>query len=265
MQASKDHELTFCAEAAAWMNQVLALNPDLAFEKVKIEQSARKSAKRRDLTIYDRSGKVAITGEVKLPYMADGASPYADRVVDDAFTKAARIGAQYFVTWNVNRLVLWQTNDRTKPLLERNIYEVAITQVRDAGDLENPTVQESIKRGLSEFLSRASKAFKGEAPLTHRPLDQFFISILEAGLDRPILVTLHALVKKYEAGGAFRSELDIWMRDIQGWHLSDDELIRRDNLERAAKFSCFVLVNKIVFYNKKWNKKDNIQMLLLLL
>jgi type I restriction-modification system DNA methylase subunit len=37
------------------------------------------------------------------------------------------------------------------------------------------------------------------------------------------------------------------MRDEQGWTLSDEEDILRDNLERAAKFSCYVLANKIVF------------------
>jgi methylase of polypeptide subunit release factors len=38
------------------------------------------------------------------------------------------------------------------------------------------------------------------------------------------------------------------MRDEQGWVLSRDEDVVRDNLERAAKFSCYVLANKIVFY-----------------
>ena len=38
------------------------------------------------------------------------------------------------------------------------------------------------------------------------------------------------------------------MRDKEGWLLSEDEEVIRENLERAAKFSCYVLVNKIVFH-----------------
>ena len=37
------------------------------------------------------------------------------------------------------------------------------------------------------------------------------------------------------------------MRDSQGWLISSKPEILRDNLDRAAKFSCYVLVNKIVF------------------
>ena len=96
-------------------------------------------------------------------------------------------------------------------------------------------------------MERAAAAFRGDLPLGRKPLDTFFISVLEAGLERPILTVQHAIETKYGKDGPFKVKLDRWMRDSQGWHLSDDELIQRDNLERAAKFSCDVLVNKIVF------------------
>ena len=38
------------------------------------------------------------------------------------------------------------------------------------------------------------------------------------------------------------------MRDEQGWLIYDDPEGVRDNLERAAKFSCYALVNKLVFH-----------------
>lgn len=243
-----DHELTFCSDAAGWMNAELSSRPELAFGQVKIEQSARGSAKRRDLTIYDRSGKIAITGEVKLPYMVDGSSPYNEKVVEDAHTKASRVGAAYFITWNVNRIVLWRTDDAGKPLFERHVYEDSFTQVRDADDLVNPVVQQAIRRGLVRLLERASQAYTGALPLAKRPLDEFFIGVLEAALERPIAVTQRAVGAKYQRDGKFKAKLDAWMRDTQQWHLSDDELVQRDNLDRASKFACYVLVNKIVFY-----------------
>ncbi|MCH7885782.1 MAG: hypothetical protein IIC01_11095, partial [Planctomycetes bacterium] len=85
---SRVHELTFCSDASGWMNQELEARPELPFSRVVIEESTKRSRKRRDLTIYDRSDKIAVTGEVKLPYMADGGSPFNESVVEDAFNKA---------------------------------------------------------------------------------------------------------------------------------------------------------------------------------
>jgi len=203
-----EHELTFCSDAAGWMNQELEVRPELAFSRVKIEQSARGSRKRRDLTIYDRSDQIAVTGEVKLPYMADGGSPYNESVVEDAFNKAGKVGARFFVTWNVNRLVLWQTDDAGKPLHERHIYDDAFTQVRDEDDLVNPTVQQTIRRGLVRFLERASQAYTGALPLAKRPLDEFFITVLEAALERPIAAVLREITKKYARGATFKTRLN---------------------------------------------------------
>ncbi|MCY3019652.1 MAG: N-6 DNA methylase [Planctomycetota bacterium] len=249
MTTAVDHELTFCASAAEWINQELQSRPELVFGRAAIEQSSRGSAKRRDVTIYDREGKIAVTIEVKLPYMVDGTTPFNQTVVEDAHSKAARAGARFFATWNVNRLVLWQTDDAGKPLFERHIWDTSITQVRDETDLTFPVVEEGIKRGLSKFLERASQAYTGASPLSKRPLDEFFITVLEAALERPIAATFIALARTCEQDTAFKSKLDAWMRDVQGWHLSDDELIQRDNLERAAKFTCYVLVNRIAFYH----------------
>lgn len=149
-----DHELTFCSDAAGWMNAELSSRPELAFGQVKIEQSARGSAKRRDLTIYDRSGKIAITGEVKLPYMVDGSSPYNEKVVEDAHTKASRVGAAYFITWNVNRIVLWHEKNRLIHLKARN-----------------PSVKEHEILFLDEQIDHLEKAFKS----TEVMLDSFRI------------------------------------------------------------------------------------------
>lgn len=258
---SVEHELSFCSDAAGWMNAELAARPELAFARAKIELSARGSRKRRDLTIIDRDGKPAITGEVKLPYNPDGGSPYNEAVVSDAHNKAARVGAPYFLTWNVNRIVLWRTDDAGKPLFERHIYEDAFTQVRDEADLVEASVQVAIRRGLLRFLERASQAYDGTLPLAKRPLDEFFITVLEAALERPITVTQQAITRDYLNVGTFKARLDQWMRDTQQWYLSDDDLVRRDNLERAAKFSCYVLVNKIVFYQALRKRFSSLPML----
>src|SRR5207245_7468687 len=70
---------------------------------------------------------------------------------------------------------------------------------------------------------------------------------LESALELPILQTRNAIARLYSADHKFARNLDAWMRDSQGWLISTDPEILHDNLERACKFSCYVLVNKIVF------------------
>lgn len=80
------------------------------------------------------------------------------------------------------------------------------------------------------------------------PLDNKFIRVWEAGLLPLVGETLHAISEHYKKDRRFKNELDKWMRDEQGLILSNDEAILRENLDRAAKLSCYVLANKIVFY-----------------
>ena len=146
-----DHELTFCSDVAGWLNEMLSARPDLPFSRVKIEQSVRGSRKRRDLTVYDRSSRVAITGEVKLPYMEDGLSPFNEKVVEDAIKKAVKVGAPFFLTWNVNRLVLWKTDQPGMRLEDRSIYDQTVTRVRNATDLAATAFQERCSQGIGSI------------------------------------------------------------------------------------------------------------------
>jgi hypothetical protein len=257
-----DHELTFCGNAASWMNHELAARPELCFGRVAIEQSSRGSLQRRDLTISERNGKVALTVEVKLPYAKDGQTPFNDRVVEDAYLKASRSGARFFVTWNLNRLVMWRTDEQGKPLHDRHFYDDSLTvQVAKESDLSYAPVEEAIKKLLRKFLDRAHHAYTGVIPLQKRPLDEYFITALEAALERPIAITLNAVANEYGQNNGFKHSLESWMRDAQGWHLSDDDLLQRENLERAAKFTCYVLVNRIVFYHALRKKFERLKAL----
>ena len=227
-----DHELTFASRIVSWINQELQTRPELAFGQAAIEQSARGSRKRRDLTVYDRSGKLALTLELKLPYVEDGHSPFNERVVADAHGKAARAGAPFFATWNVNRIALWRTDEEGVPLHQRCLEEWALVQVRDEAGLASPATEEAVRRGLSKFLERASQAYTGVLPLSKRPLDTFFITALEAALERPIAATFVELQRRYPQDTLLKANLDQWMHEIQGWQLSDDQNIRRDIWDR---------------------------------
>src|ERR1700732_3082948 len=103
------HEHEFTADVVSWMNLIIAKDSALPFSSVKFDRRTKGLQKRRDLSLIGKDGRVLITGEIKLPYQKDGATPYNALVVCDARRKAARAGAEYFFTWNVNECVLWKT------------------------------------------------------------------------------------------------------------------------------------------------------------
>jgi N-6 DNA methylase len=167
--------------------------------------------------------------------------------VEDAFAKANAKGLEYFFTWNVNCFVLWKTIEPGKPLAVRELEHFNVASITESGELSSPGVQAEIRGFLAHFLARYARILEGTELIRSKPLDGKFIRILESALELPILQTRNAITRLYSADRKFARNLDAWMRDSQGWLISTDPEILRDNLERAAKFSCYVLVNKIVF------------------
>lgn len=243
-------EWEFTADVASRINILLQANPDLPFSEARAEARARGSAKRRDLTLYNRASKPVLTGEVKMPDNPQGRNPFHQTVVEDAHRKADAIGVDYNFTWNVNRFVLWNTYERGKPITERAVehFSVLPAPIANSDDVLQPRIKTQIDEFLLRFLQRFAALLSGEAPLQLLPLDEKFIIIYEASLEQPVAQTLASISQQYERNREFKRHLDNWMRDEQGWVLSNDEVTVRDNLERAAKFSCYVLANKIVFY-----------------
>ena len=243
-------EWTFTADIAKWIEQVLHERPDLPFSCAEVEERGAGSRKRRDLTLYDRQNKPAVTGEVKMPDSPDGRSPFQEALVMDAHQKANLIGVEYFFTWNVNRCVLWKTFEAGKPITERYLehFPVMPAPVRHADELEHPRVQQQIKQFLVRFLERCAAIITGEQPMLLLPLDEKFLYVWEAALEQPVAQTLRAISDFYEKDKTFARHLDKWMRDEQGWTLSSDDEVLRHNLERCAKFSSYVLASKIIFY-----------------
>jgi type I restriction-modification system DNA methylase subunit len=243
-------EWEFTADIVSRINAILAAHSNLPFTEARAEARARGSIKRRDITLYDRASKIVLTGELKMPDSPEGRTPLQQGVVEDAHRKADEVGAEYNFTWNVNRLVLWKTLESGKPITERAVetYNVLPTPIHNSDDTRHPRVLNQIDSFLLSFLQRFAALLSGEQPMLLMPLDAKFIFAYEASLEQPVAQTLSALSQQYQRGKEFKRDLDKWMRDEQGWVLSNDEEIVRDNLERAAKFSCYVLANKIVFY-----------------
>ncbi len=240
-------EWEFTAEVASWINEILKANPGLRFSRAKCEMRGTGSRKRRDLTLLDRDQVVVLTGEVKLPYRADGGSPYNVRLVQNARSKAARAKSPFFFTWNVNQFVLWQTESDEATWKDLDYRSWSVTDVHRDDQLELAPTTHAIKSWLAEFLNEYARILRGELSLGTKRPDERFVDLLDAALRMPIRLNLEDLLSRY-SNTRFKAELDRWMREDQGWTISDDPADVQDNLHRGARFACYVLVNKLVFH-----------------
>ena len=147
------------------------------FADAKVEQRSAGSAKRSDLVLYDRDAKPALTGEIKLPDTTEGQTPFHAKLVSAARRKAARLGCPFFFTWNVNRLVLWQTGEEH----EIRVFDVA--QIRTRAELAQPNIERQLRESfIPSFLETFARIFKGEEAFGALALDQRFIRRLESCL-----------------------------------------------------------------------------------
>lgn len=247
--AEKVHELTFVSDVAGWINSILSTRPELPFKEAKIEKSAQGKRTRRDLTIFDRDGNKALTGEVKMPDAPDGLSPHDNDVVQDAFQKASDAGARYFFTWNVNRFVLWDPSKVTLPTLQRQSKDYTLFKLRTSGEVESPYVVDKLRNQfLPNLLDDLAALYRGETPFGVLPPDQRFVLMLETFLDRPVELTRFEIYRLWKTRPAFQKDLREWMVTRQRWTIPKEDSDIAELLDRAARLCCYVLATKLIFY-----------------
>jgi methylase of polypeptide subunit release factors len=241
------NEWGFVGEVKSWIDRIVRLNTQLPFAGAKIEDIGVGSRKRRDLTLIDRNGDPLLTGEVKLPDAPDGGSPYRAEVVKDAQQKALRAGVKFFFTWNVNECVLWETATAGAGLKDRAYERWTIAALTQRGQLDAAPIQATLQEWLVKFLHDAARILKAGKVGGGRTPDIKFVEALESALTVPIRHTQEALSRLYLSKPAFKRDLDQWMVSL-GWTVVSDDGSLQELLERAAKFGCFLFVNKLVFH-----------------
>ncbi|NDV20379.1 N-6 DNA methylase [Pseudodesulfovibrio sp. JC047] len=254
--ATDINEWEFTSDVSSWINDAISYNPALPFSEANCEQYVENSRKRRDLTLYGKDKKIVLTGEVKLPYRKDGGSPYNTAVVKDARHKAQKANAEYFFTWNVNEFVLWKLSTDSSKASESGYLRRHVASITKPSHLRHQPVVDSIKKWLASFLNEFADIISGAVDIGSKDLDEQFIDILESALSTPILFSIEELNKQYKET-KFEHELNNWMRDDQGWVIRDDTIGIYENLERASKFACYSLLNKLVFHEALLKRYGN--------
>jgi hypothetical protein len=236
-----------------WMSDLLKKYPELPFSKVEQEFEVLVDGKIRrfnDLTLFDKQDKPVCVFELKLPDRSDGRSPRYLPVVTKTHGTADAMGADYFVTWNVNSAVLWKTYIPGRAPYERSLIQYpSIAAIHSSEALDLPDVEASLKQWVEDFLQSFARIVSGVVLVPPQPLDEGFIQAIQSYLD-PLLVGLVAteLQKRYKADRMFAKGLrELAVRD-QGWTWDDSAQALPESLSRTARLACSMLINKVVFY-----------------
>jgi hypothetical protein len=132
-QDYRKHEVAFCSDVSKWADNFFGTRAEQPLATSDIESFGRGSQKRHDLRFYGHSqrgrGKLALSGEVKLPGTPHGRSPFDPTLVQDAFEKADRAVCRYFFTWNVEELALFDRHLVDRPLYERCIGQWPLARI----------------------------------------------------------------------------------------------------------------------------------------
>lgn len=253
-ESIRKHEVAFCADVAKWAEKLFEEDQRLPFGSSDIESFGRGSKKRQDLRFYARPGKLALCGEVKLPGTAQGRSPFDLALMQDAFNKATAENCRYFFTWNVEHLALF---DRSLWDAE-SMHERCIGQWRLGLELNKPAdvARELVSQKLrAEFLPKFfadfGEIYQGVKPNLGQPPAEFYVAVLEthlAGPLGPVRELRDYLEVEAERNKAFDAQLRQWMIEQQ-WNFDrTDPESWREIVDRAARSMCYVLSNRILFY-----------------
>jgi len=241
------NEVQFTSQVAQWIAHILERYPSLPFSGVAIEEQTTGSQTRRDITLRDKDRRPALTGEVKLPYAADGQSPHNNKLVTDARRKARRAKAPFFFTWNVNDFVLWETSPSEDQPAVSSYRSWNVASINKPGQLEMEATKQAIYEWWRRFLLYFAQVVTGAEALGKKAPDERFIEAIESSLHMPILDTADKLIEAY-ALPRQKALLDKWMVVDLGWTVSDAPEDIKDTLKRAAQFACYALAIRLVFY-----------------
>jgi len=262
MPRVRRNEWNFAANAAAIISELLRDEAfaDSALGHAESELTEGRGARRNDLVIFSRTDPTEplITGELKVPWSPEGRTPYNTSVVEDAYSKAGNAGARYFITWNIRRIVLWKTDDPGVQLINRVVYdqEIISREIENQEALSRPEFQEELRLGIEAFLRFLASLLAGLYEPHYLPIDRIFIARLEAALDHPISATIATITDRFTHDNVFRLKCESWMRDEQGWLVTSAS--EAENITRAARFTCYVFVNRLCFYNALRRKYEQL-------
>ena len=262
LAAIRTHEISFCGRVKSWADELFREHSELPFKRVEIEETLRKTRKRSDLRVYDKANELVLAGEVKLPGTFEGRDPYHHALVQDAYSKADQAQAQFFFTWNVNKLVLFDRSLWDKSLYEKRIQEYDLgLNLQTPDDVGRPGIEANVQGFIAEFFTEFAQIVSGAKPDWGMAPDEYFISAFNSHISWPVKLISEFLLAKSEADKGFDAQLQEWMAREQGWLVIRTPEGWRELVDRAARTVCYVFANRLIFYEAVRAKFENLKRL----
>ena len=256
----RTYEVTFCSRVSKWADFIFENTPALSFKRTEIEESKGIKRRRSDLRAYGAKQKLILAGEVKLPGTVEGQNPYNSTLVEDSYQKASNAGAEFFFTWNVNKLVLFDAKKWHLPIMERRVkdYDLGL-ELDNPDDVSRVEVEKRIQKFLADFFADLQAILEGKQPDWGMPPDEFFIRAFESHISWPVKLTAEFLWSQSAADKKFDALLQEWMAGDQGWMvIRNDPQVWRMLIDRAARTLCYVFSNRLLFYESVRRKFDEL-------
>jgi len=198
-----------------------------------------------DLVIYEsrRSQNVLCVIEAKPPHF--DVFDY-ENLKEPARAKATRRGAKYFATTNFRQLIWFNTEkvNAQTPEEEQVVDKYHLSELENLGRIEETRHKESITRELEAFLVKLYAVHTGKEPEPKQTIDEFLIYRLYSKINTLSRYYTTIIDNRCHKDNSFAAELGKWFVS-QGWSF----VWQRQDFDKAARQTAYLLVNKILFYN----------------
>jgi methylase of polypeptide subunit release factors len=252
-KSSRQHEVAFCAEVSKFSDKIFDASKNLPFGYSKIETFGTGSNKRHDLQFFNREDKLILTGEVKLPGTIQGQSAFNQILMKDAFDKATMENCRYFFTWNVNEFALFDRSKWDAPTMyDRCVGQWSLgLNLNKPTDVTSPRVIRTLQEEfLPKFFHDFAEILEGKKETRKLPPADFYLNALLGFINVPVHNLQNYLEEQSLKDSKFNERLGTWMTKEQEWNFNPDDFNSwREILQRASESMCYVLHNRILFYN----------------
>ncbi len=226
-----------------WMREIIEQkNLDLGLPDVDTSGADRKSP---DIIICEsrRSQNVLCVVEAKHPYF--DVFDYED-LRKPAWEKANTRKAKYFATTNFKELIWFNTQkvNEQRNEEEQVVHKYPLSEIENLDLIEETRYKEAIIKQLEIFLARLYAVHSGREAEPKLPTDEFLIYRLHNKIKRLSKYYTTIIDNRCHKDNAFAKELGKWFVS-QGWSFA----WQRQDFDKAARQTAYLLVNKILFYN----------------
>ena len=236
-------QMSFASKVAGWINQVIK-DHNLGFDGADTEIKESKTSKRADIIVWEnrKARKVALHVEIWDPLT----DPWG-KVLEDAYVKATKYKAPYFVVWNTTHFYCFETFKEGDFLDKLWFPHAGVPdKVTDAKTYDEAVLkyEDEIKKFLEFFLKEFDQVYKGVKPRPELGIDEKFIYMLRGVIHTLSIPVFNYIKEKAQKDLEFRRRLIEYFRE-QMWTFKGQD----EDYDKVARQYVYLLVIKLLFYD----------------